>query len=165
MKPAPEPEPSRPEPRASLKKPHESCPFVAPCWPSSEENKPWSEISVSLTNAPVRTLYFDLATWVHPSRPASPRPSSVPGANLKLIHRLLSSFPLSAEVRQFGVMTVGTKGLACGFNWQCTPNDLGYYAVSWSQHAWTPYRLLTFTVWVHPGREAVRAGHTTYNKQ
>ena len=44
-----------------------------------------------------------------------------------------------------------------GFNWQCTANDIGY-AVSWSQHALTPYRhsLLLSTVWVHPGGEAAK---------
>ena len=33
MKPAREPASSRPKPCASLKKPHESCPFAAPCGP------------------------------------------------------------------------------------------------------------------------------------
>ena len=65
--------------------------------------------------------------------PAPPRPSSVPGANLVLTNRFLSSLPLSAAVRQFGAMTVGTNGLACGFNWQCTAYDIEY-AASWSQH-------------------------------
>ena len=47
--------------------------------------------------------------------------------------------------------------MACGFNWQCTANGIGY-VVSWSQHAWTPYRLITSTVYVHPDLEAARAG-------
>ena len=47
---------------------------------------------------PVLVLYFVLATWVQPSHPASPRPSSVTGANLVLTHRLLSFLPLSAAV-------------------------------------------------------------------
>ena len=34
VKPAREPASSRPKPCASLKKPHESCPLAAPCWPS-----------------------------------------------------------------------------------------------------------------------------------
>ena len=157
MEPVREPASSRPKPCSSLKKPHGCCPFAAPCWPSQEENRPWSEISFSLRNLPVRVLYFGLATWVQPSHPASPRLSSVPGANLVITHRLLSSLPLSAAVRQFGDITFGTNGLACGFDWQCTANDIGY-AVSWSQHAWNPDRLLTSTVWVHPGREAARAG-------
>ena len=167
MKPAREPASSRLKPCASLKKPHDFCPFAAPCWPPLEENRPWSEISFSLRNLPVRALYFGLATWVQPSHPASPRPSSVPGANLVLTHRLFSSLPLSAAISyhiisyaSFGVMTVGTNGLACRFNWQCTANDIGC-VVSWSKHAWTPYRLLTSTVWVHPGREAASRPYCT----
>ena len=50
---------------------------------------------------PVRALYFGLATWVQSSHPASRCPPSVPGANLVLTHRLLSSLPLSTAVRQF----------------------------------------------------------------
>ena len=50
---------------------------------------------------PVFALYLGVATWVQPSHPASPRPSSVFGANLVLTRRLLSSLPLSAAVRQF----------------------------------------------------------------
>ena len=38
MKPAREPEPRRPKPCTSLKKPHESCPFVAPCGPRRKKN-------------------------------------------------------------------------------------------------------------------------------
>ena len=45
-------------------------------------------------------LYFGLATWIQPSQPTSPRPSSFPGANLVLAHRLPYSFSLSAAVRQ-----------------------------------------------------------------
>ena len=37
MKPAREPASSRPKPCASLKKPHESCPFVAPCGPRTRK--------------------------------------------------------------------------------------------------------------------------------
>ena len=78
---------------------------------------------------PVLALYFGLATWVQPSHPASPRPSSVSGANLVLpTGSFLSSLPLSAAVlyASFGAMTVGTNGLTCGFNWQCTANGVGY---------------------------------------
>ena len=40
----------------------------------------------------------------------------------------------------FGVMTVVTNGLACGFHWQCAANDIGYAVInSWLQHAWTSY--------------------------
>ena len=38
VKPAREPASSRPKPRASLKKPHESCPFAAPCGPCRKKN-------------------------------------------------------------------------------------------------------------------------------
>ena len=38
VKPAREPASSRPEPCASLKKPHESCPFAAPCGPRRKKN-------------------------------------------------------------------------------------------------------------------------------
>ena len=38
------------------KTPHESCPFAAHCWPSSEENRPWSVISFSVRNVPVRAF-------------------------------------------------------------------------------------------------------------
>ena len=38
MKPAREPASSRPKPCASLKKPHESCPFAAPCGPRKKKN-------------------------------------------------------------------------------------------------------------------------------
>ena len=49
---------------------------------------------------PVLVLYFGLTTWVQPSQPASLRSSYVSRANLVLNHRLLSSSPLSAAVRQ-----------------------------------------------------------------
>ena len=38
VKPAREPASSRPKPCASLKKPHESCPFAAPCGPRRKKN-------------------------------------------------------------------------------------------------------------------------------
>ena len=38
MKPAREPASSRPKPCALLKKPHESCPFAAPCGPRRKKN-------------------------------------------------------------------------------------------------------------------------------
>ena len=71
---------------------------------------------------PILALYFGLGTWVQPSHPASPRPSSVSEANLVPTHRLLSFLPLSAAVQyaSFGATAVGTNGLTCGFDWQCT---------------------------------------------
>ena len=55
MKPAREPASSRPKPCASLKKPHESCPFAAPCGPRRKKNddRGTSDISFSLRNLPV----------------------------------------------------------------------------------------------------------------
>ena len=56
MKPAREPASSRPKPCASVKKPHESCPFAAPCGPRRKKNddRPWSDMSFSLRNLPVQ---------------------------------------------------------------------------------------------------------------
>ena len=56
MKLAREPTSSRPNPCASLKKSHESCPFAAPCGPRRKKKWPWSEISFSLRNLPVRAF-------------------------------------------------------------------------------------------------------------
>ena len=124
---------------------------------------------------PFLPFKIDLATRVQPSHPASLRPSSVPGANL------VSRAPLlpppfrdidydGTAVRRYasvGAMAVGTNGLACGSIWQFTANT-SECAASWLQHAcsfstalwvplvWTPYRLLTSTVWFHPGRKASR---------
>ena len=73
---------------------------------------------------------------------------------------LTGSSPLSHFPRRyasFGAMTAGTNGLAYGFNWQCTANDVGY-AVSWSKYAWTRYRLITSTVLSTPaGRQPGQA--------
>ena len=95
------------------------------------------------------------------SRPTPRRPVRLPTP--RRIWCLLAGFspPYSFPRRyaSFGTTTVGTNGLlTCGFNWQCTADAIGY-AVSWSQHAWTPYRLLISTVWVHPGKEAAGAGY------
>ena len=55
MKPAREPASRRPKPCASLKKPHKSCPFAAPCGPRRKKNDhAWSNISFSLRNLPVQ---------------------------------------------------------------------------------------------------------------
>ena len=56
MKPAREPASSRPEPCASLKKPHESCPFAAPCGPRRKKNDCSQDISFSLRNLPVHAF-------------------------------------------------------------------------------------------------------------
>ena len=62
----------------------------------------------------------------------------------------------------FGVMTVGTNDLSCGFNRHCTADAIGS-AISWSQHAWTPCRLLTHFHGLgppRPGSSRGRAGQT-----
>ena len=121
-------------------------------------------ISFSLRNLQVRASYVG-STWVQPSHPASLRPSSVPGASLVFTHRLPSPLLLSVAVRQFGAVTAGTNGLAGGFNWQCTANDIVCHAVSWPQHACTPYRLshhfTSSTVWVAGRQPGKGAGECT----
>ena len=82
MNPAREPASSRPKPCASLKKPHESCPFAAPCRPSQEENKPWSEISFFLRNLPVHA--FDSRAQGF-STPLARRRSSCPPPSPNLV--------------------------------------------------------------------------------
>ena len=157
MKPAREPASSRPKPCASLKKADESCPFAAPCWPSQVENRPWSEISFSLKNLPVRAFYFGLAKWVQPFPRALPCPSLIPGANPVLTRRLLSSLPRFAGVRQFWCCDrwYGRSGLLWIQLAVQATNDIEFAVVGWSQHVWISYHLITFTVWVHPGRMTV----------
>ena len=82
MKAACEPASSRAKPCASLKKPHESCPFAAPCWPSWEENIPWSAISFSLRNLPIRA--FDSRAQGF-STPLARRQSSCPPPSPNLV--------------------------------------------------------------------------------
>ena len=55
MKPAREPASSRPKPCASLKKPHESCPFAAPCGPRRKKNDR-GQRSAFPQNLPVRAF-------------------------------------------------------------------------------------------------------------
>ena len=67
MKPTREPASSLPKPCASLKNPHESCPFATPRRPSKEEiNRLGSEISFSLRNLPVCALSFILYIYTVP---------------------------------------------------------------------------------------------------
>ena len=58
MKLAHEPASSRPKPCASLKKPHESCSFAAPCGPRRKKNDRDQTISFSLKSLPVRALWL-----------------------------------------------------------------------------------------------------------
>ena len=55
VKPAHEPASSRPKPCASLKKPHESCPFAAPCGPRRKKNDAVRD-QLFLRNLPVRAI-------------------------------------------------------------------------------------------------------------
>ena len=82
MKPAREPISSRPKPCASLKTPHESCPFAAPCSPSQEEKRPWSDIRFSLRNLPVHA--FDSRAQRF-STPLARRRSSCPPPSPNLV--------------------------------------------------------------------------------
>ena len=86
------------------------------------------------------------------NRPAPRRPVHLPSPGQ--ISCLLTGFsPPSRFPRRyasFGVVVVGSKGLTCGFNWQCTADAIGYAVCS--QHAWTPYRLLTYFHGLGPPR-------------
>ena len=55
VKPARQPPSSRPKPCASLKKPHESCPFAAPCCPRRKK-KDRGQTSAFPRNLPVRAF-------------------------------------------------------------------------------------------------------------
>ena len=61
MKPAREPASSRPKPCASLKKPHESCPFAAPCGPRRKKNYDRGQTSAF----PAETSRFKLVILAH----------------------------------------------------------------------------------------------------
>ena len=60
MKPARQPASSRPKPCASLKKPHESCPFAAPCGPRRKKNDRGQRSAF-----PSETFRFALAILAH----------------------------------------------------------------------------------------------------
>ena len=61
MKPAREPASSRPKPCASLKKPHESCPSVAPCGPRRKKNDDRGQTSAF----PSETSWFKPVILAH----------------------------------------------------------------------------------------------------
>ena len=84
MKPAREPASSRPKPSASLKKPHESCPFAAPCGPRTKKND-WPEISFSLRNLPVRA-FDSRAQGLSPPLARQRSSCSPPSPNLVRTH-------------------------------------------------------------------------------
>ena len=81
MKPAREPASSRLKPCSFLEKPHESCPFAAPCGLRRKKKKALSDISFSLRNVPVRA--FDSRAQGF-STPLARRRSSCPPPSLNL---------------------------------------------------------------------------------
>ena len=70
MKSAREPASSRPKPCASLKKPHESCPFAAPCGPRRKKNDRGQRSAFPPQKPPGSRLQFS-RTRVHPSSGSS----------------------------------------------------------------------------------------------
>ena len=71
MKPAREPASSRPEPCASLKKPHESCPLAAPCRPRRKKSDRGQR-----SDFPSETSRFALSIFAHRGQP-SPGSSTI----------------------------------------------------------------------------------------
>ena len=82
VKPVREPAPSRSKPCASLKKPHESCPFTTPCGPRRKKKRPWSDISFSLRNLPVQACDSPAQGF---SPPLARRRSSCPPPSPNLV--------------------------------------------------------------------------------
>ena len=77
-----EPASSRSKPCASPKKPHESCPFAAPCGPRRKKKRPWSDISFSLRNLPVQACDCRAQGF---SPPLASRRSSCPPPSPNLV--------------------------------------------------------------------------------
>ena len=155
MKPACEPASSSSKPSASPKKSHESCPFAAPLSALERKKNDRSQRSAFLSETS-RFAPCNLVSRRGFSRSTPRRPAHPPFPE-QIWCLLTGSSPPSRFPRRytsFGAMTVGTNGPACGFNWQSTANYIGF-AVSWSQHIWTPYRLLPSMVQIHPSREVI----------
>ena len=94
MKPAREPASSRPKPCSSLKKPHESCPFAAPCGPRRKKNdrgqtsafpsesSRFKPVILAHRGSPLRWLVDDRAAlrlcrmWCVPTRKSTTRLSA-----------------------------------------------------------------------------------------
>ena len=76
MKPAREPASSCLKPCASLKKPHESCPFAAPSGPRRKKKNVVRHSFFSLRNLPVRAFFYSRAQGFSP--PLARRRSSCP---------------------------------------------------------------------------------------
>ena len=66
MKPARKPASSRPNPCASLKEPHEPCPFAAPCGPRRKKNDRGQRLAFPSETSPVSRFRFS-RTGVQPS--------------------------------------------------------------------------------------------------
>ena len=76
---------------------------------------------------PVLAFYFSLVTWAEPSHSALPRPCFVPRAKIWcLVADSSTPSCFSRRYASFGALAVGTIGLACGFKWQDTADDIGY---------------------------------------
>ena len=85
MKPAREPASSRPKPCAFLKKPHESCPFAAPCGPRRKKTDRGQRSAFPFRNLPVRAFDSRAQRFSPPlARPRSSCP--LPSPNLVRTH-------------------------------------------------------------------------------
>ena len=120
--PACEPASSRPKPCASLEKPNESCPFAAPSWPSWEEKGPWSDISFSLRNLPVRAFDSHAQGF---SPPLARRQSSCPppSPNLVRIHPIERYQALRDSVPCFSRAATPPEGHQIGARKRCAPGN------------------------------------------
>ena len=130
MKPAREPASSRPKPCASLKKPHESC--RSPLLVGPRRKKTDRGHRSAFPSETSRFAPRSLVSRRGFSRPTLRRPAHLPFP--ERIGCLLTGSPPPSRFPRlyvtFGAMAVDTNGLACGFNWQCPANGIGYYAVS-----------------------------------
>ena len=96
MKPAREPVSSRPKPCVSLKKPHASCPFAAPCGPRRKKNDR-GQRSVAFPQKPPGSRFRFSRTGVQPSL-VNDRAALRLRPNLVRTHLIENSIRLSATV-------------------------------------------------------------------
>ena len=83
MKPAREPASSRPKPCASLKKPHESCPFAGPCDPCRKKRFSRTGVQPSPGSSTIELPSAFAESGAYPpdrELPGSPRQCSLPRA-------------------------------------------------------------------------------------
>ena len=123
MKPAREPAFSRPNPCASLKKLLESGPFAAPCRPSWEEKRPWSEISFSLRNLPVRASDSSAQGF---STPLTRRRSSCPPPSPNLVR--------THPIVRYQALRDSIPCLSRAATSQSAPNWSSEEALTWEDH-------------------------------